>query len=191
MSRVRVHRSETDMSVEPVGAMLRADPAVGVTLSADGKVMELTGLGSVGSAALDVLEGPTSAYDVVKVTKYAMARLNEVIAASEKKFAQQNLGVEAVVLFEDACEEGWTSFLRFGRDGKEWRLFVGSSFMHDEPEPNEWTLLANASRVTRGNAIKALPKLYNAMIDAAKDETLTLLESVDQAEAFLAKLGSK
>src|SRR6185369_2619244 len=157
MTRVRWKRSE----VGPNGVIGEESHVVGGELtpqemarlraqhlhpimSAETAPPDVPGPGHLGASNVKADE-PETAADVVEVINWAMKRLNDVIAAAEKKFAQKNLGVEAVVLFNDANEEGWTSFLRFGKHDKEWRLFVGSSFMHDEPEPEEWTLLANAS----------------------------------------------
>jgi len=159
-------------------------------LSAENATLNIVEPADSGLKGIEKVEAQPTSEDVVKVINYAMSRLNDVIAASEKKLAQQNLGVEASVVFDDEDEEDWKSFLRFGKDGKEWRLFVGSSWMHDELEPKEWILLANTPRRTRANAIEALPKLYDELIEQAKVETLSLLEKVDKAEAFLAKLRS-
>ncbi len=57
----------------------------------------------------------------------ATARLNAAIDSAEKKLFAMNLGVTAEVPFDSESdnEHGhWQTFLRFGKDGRDWRLLV-------------------------------------------------------------------
>jgi len=134
--------------------------------------------------------GVNAASEVVADLSKAMIRMNELISIAETKFAQTNLGVEVSVPFDDDNEAGWESFVRFARDGKEWRLLVAHSFAGDgEGIPKQWELLANAPRSTRVNALAALPILYEEMVDQARHEAFVLNAHLIQAEDFLATVG--
>ena len=117
--------------------------------------------------------------------------LNRTIASAEKKFTALNLGVTALVNFDDDDPDDWTSFLRFGKDGKDWRLMVGSTHRSGDPDSRSECPLTNASRETRVNAIRALPALYDALIEQAEREAKLLAVDVGAAQSFLATLVDK
>ena len=117
-------------------------------------------------------------------------RLNTVIQTAEEQFALLGLGVEASVPFGSDEELGtgpWA--LRFGKDGRQWRLMV--EINDDDPDASHSGPLASSSRAIRVKAISVLPLLMLALVDQAENEASSLVREVERAESFLARMAAK
>jgi hypothetical protein len=99
-----------------------------------------------------------------------------------------NLGVTAEVPFDSESDDEhghWQTFLRFGKDGRDWRLLVHTV---DERDEETESPLLSCSRQTRVNSLKVLPDLFVAVVEQAEQEA----EKLDgEVAAFLRTVGSK
>lgn len=138
------------------------------------------------------LEGSFGPLKGERVKKAAVAmdaateRLNAAIEAAETKLFAMNLGVTATVPFDSESDNDnahWETFLRFGKDGREWRLIV---YTVDERGDESESPLLSCSRKTRINSLKILPDLFVAVVEEAERQAKELDREVS---GFLQAIG--
>ena len=125
---------------------------------------------------------------LAQAKKQRSVQLNEQIEGAEQGLQQLHLGVSATVELPQSnfeAENGEHRFLRFGRDGKTWRLLLVSG-MHGEGEDEN--ALVNATQRSKLQAITALPALLDKLLDAAEQQVDQLDEHIDAAAKFTAGL---
>jgi hypothetical protein len=122
--------------------------------------------------------------------EHATALLNATLGSAERKFADLGLGVTAKVelWFDKKDKRG--EFLRFGKDGKEWRLLVELS-SQDLSEDGTTTPLLSSSREIRALALRRLPALFDALVVEAQMRARILTSDAQAAIDFLSSLGTK
>jgi hypothetical protein len=114
--------------------------------------------------------------------------LNQQIQAAERAIQQLELKVSASVGLpqtEGEAEDGVSRFLKFGRDGKTWRLLLVIGAHGEDPDENA---LVNATLRSKLDAIEALPALLDKLLDTAEEQVDEVNEHIDAAAKFTAEL---
>jgi hypothetical protein len=117
----------------------------------------------------------------------AADQLNASLETAEKNLAGLKLGVNASVLLS-SNEHGFEEWLAFEKHGNAWRLVLESG----DAAHDHWTesLLVNASRGTRREAVGRLPDLLAALIAKAEAEILEVEEAAREVDRFSAAVRS-
>jgi hypothetical protein len=114
--------------------------------------------------------------------------MNAVIAEAEKAIADLRLGVPGYAQMyvpDDPAMPPWEKVLAFQKDGKQWRLMIGSG---PEGDIDSWTPLTNASRDSRLEAVDLLPKVVQDMLERAEKEVTEVEDKTEQALKFIESL---
>jgi hypothetical protein len=110
--------------------------------------------------------------------------MNQSIEGLEAALFGLGLGVAASATLDD--DGGWIQLLRFQKEGKTWRLMVGSGDAHDDRE-FQYSPLVTASRWVRLKALEMVPELIEALIT----ETERQAEQIGKKAAATKVLATK
>jgi hypothetical protein len=170
-------------------------PKKGVRLHGGNLRASLHAGATVGPAFFVDQTEPTDELDRARHAAAEMERatelLNQTLILAEKKFTELGLGVTtSVSLWVDELD-GSEDWLRFGKDGKEWKLTVATTHPNDSPWEVSETPLLSSSRETRTRAMEVLPELFEKLIVEAKLKAEQLNTKLRQTNQFLDKLEAK
>jgi hypothetical protein len=114
-------------------------------------------------------------------------QINPLIARAEKALAALRLSVSASVVLESG--EGWTEYLSFGKEDREWTL---TTVLCGETDDDAQTLRLHASsRETRLRALALLPELEKKLVETAEEQKAQAKQVVDNAAAYIAALEAR
>jgi hypothetical protein len=117
----------------------------------------------------------------------ATAQINVLIARAEVAIHLLGFHVTGRVLLAEDDASDWTQWLRFGKEGKQWRLTVESGPANDL---DAWTSVSlhTTSRETRLKALRLLPQLVDELSGRAEREARAAMKIVSDAQEFIASL---
>jgi hypothetical protein len=112
----------------------------------------------------------------------AADQLNSAIQTAEKALAALKLGVAASVLLYSGEDGNWER-LGFDKHGDAWRFVIEAGHALND---DHWStsLLVNASRQTRREAVALFPDLLSALVEAAEAELAAVDAAARDAESF-------
>jgi hypothetical protein len=104
----------------------------------------------------------------------ATERLNSLVFAAEEFLEKKGYGVSAAVPLGDPSDYR----LRWGKRNRQWLLLL-------ERDGGETVELPNTSRRIRVEALRAFPRLVEALIEAASASVSDIVSVCDTVEAFI------
>jgi hypothetical protein len=125
-----------------------------------------------------------------QVLHQATDKLNAALLDAQKALADLKLGVTAYVLLEEEDESLWFKSLGFEKLGGEFKLVIHEGH-HDEPDRGSTTELTSASRESRLQAVRALPKLYRKLLNAFDTEVDRVNKSITEVHQLTTVIRAK
>jgi hypothetical protein len=116
--------------------------------------------------------------------------LNAVLLEAQQALADLNLGVTAFVLLEEGEESGWYKSLGLVKVGREFKLVIFEAERGDE-ENGSTTELIHASRESRLQAVTALPRLYEQLVQVFKVEVARVMDSISTVQKLTQAIRAK
>jgi hypothetical protein len=118
--------------------------------------------------------------------------VNEALVQVEHALPALNLGVSAAVNLDPSSNpfqvQDWQQYLRFGKDGSEWRLMLESGPEDGEREDWSQSPLLSASKEVRLRAVERLPALVDKLVEVAERQVTEFRTAAAKAQALAAAI---